>query len=198
MKIFWIACLSSLLLLTCSKDDSPTDEPDSTVIHHFDWNPDLIVLDSILIDLNQDNVDDLMLHVEKRYEGTRPNGGPYYNYFAWVKALNSATKVSAGVSSQNACDCIEHDESIDSALTWEDTIELRGSVIAAGAIGYWDNSTPHGYVGLKMESGSSTYYGWLKTDVSEDSSLDRRYSFTCYAYGMSETANGTIKAGQTN
>ena len=189
-----------VLIASCSKDEPLSiDTSVSTEINHYDWNPDTLIFDSLLIDLNNDNIDDLKFLIEKIYQGTSPSGGPYYNYFAKCISVNPELKISLGVEmnpSQQEWDCLEFEDSISTNLTWKNSFTLNGEVIIAGSIGIWDMNNSYGYIGLKFESTQATYFGWININSNYNPLLDKRYEITCFEYAVSETSNFIIKAGQ--
>lgn len=195
-KVFFIPVLL-MLIASCSKDKLINNT--SAKINYFNWDPDSLVVDSIVVDLNNDNFDDLKFLVQRNYQGTSPSGGSYYNYFATCTSINSALKISLGTElnpSQQTWDCLEFNALISNNLTWNDSYILKGQVISAGAIGVWDTNNPGEYIGIKLESNGASYFGWIKASVNYNYSIEKRYEITCFEYAISETNNATLKAGQ--
>jgi len=192
-----LACL----IISCSKEVTLDDNGTSPIeINYFDWNPDTLVTDSILIDLQNDGADDIKFLIQKDYQGTSPSGGPYYNYFARCLSINPNVTVSLGTEldpSQQDWDCLKYNHSISNNLTWNNSFILNGRVIAAGSIGFWDTNDTEGYIGIKIESNGVTNFGWIRVNVTYNSAIDKRYEIMCLEYAISETNNATINAGQT-
>lgn len=179
----------SLLFISCTKEQTPLAP---IVINHYDWNPDSLVVDSMLVDLNNDNADDIKFLIERVYQGATPSGGPYYNYFAKCISVNSEVTISLG----NAPNCIMTNDLISDELTWETSKILKGQVIAAGDIGDWNICNADGYIGIRFESNGEVFYGWIRVDVNYNDALEKRYEIICFEYAMSETSNAFIEAGQ--
>lgn len=189
-----------LLIVSCSKDElSNNNSSNSIEINYYAWSPDTLIVDSMLIDLNNDSINDIKFLIEKDYQGTSPSGGPYYNYFARCISVNSNLKISLGTevdAVQQEWNCLLFDNSISNNLTWENSFILHGEVINAGAIGVWDTNDSEGYIGVKFESNLSTNFGWIYINTNYNSFIDKKYEITCFSYAISETNNSNIKAGQ--
>jgi hypothetical protein len=187
-------------MVSCAKEDQLNNNNSTSIeISYHDWNPDILVVDSILMDLNNDNLDDLKFLIEKNYQGTSPSGGPYYNYFARCISVNPNLKVSLGTEvdpSQQDWNCLELNDPISNNLTWKNSFILNGQVIVAGAIGFWDTNDAEGYIGFKLESNGITNFGWIRINVNYTSFIDKRYEIACLEYAISETNNSIIRAGQ--
>ncbi|NVK65035.1 MAG: hypothetical protein HWE22_10635 [Flavobacteriales bacterium] len=191
----------TILIISCSKDETLNGNGSSTIeINYFDWNPDTLVIDSILIDLQSDGVNDIKFLIEKDYQGLSPSGGPYYNYFARCLSINPNLRVSLGTElnpSQQDWNCLKFNDLISNNLTWNSSFILNGQVIYAGAIGVWDTNDTEGFIGTKLESNGQTNFGWIKINVNSNSFIDKRFEIMCFEYAISETNNVTINAGQT-
>lgn len=189
-----------LLIVSCAKEDQLIDDNSASIeITYHDWNPDTLVFDSILVDLNNDNFNDLKFFIEKDYQGTSPSGGPYYNYFAKCISVNHNLTVSLGIEvdpSQRDWNFLEFNNLISNNLTWDSSFVLKGQVVSAGGIGLWDRNDTEGYIGIKFESTEVTNFGWIKVDVNYNSIVDKHYEITCFEYAISETNSTIIKAGQ--
>ena len=200
MKKIIYTSLLFILIASCSKDKSVNNSNSSGIeVNHHDWNPDTLVVDSILIDLNNDNLNDLKFLIEKDYQGTSPGEGNYYNYFAKCISINSNLKVSLGTAvhpDQQNWNCLELNDLIFNDLTWSKSFILKGQVIGAGGIGIWDKNNAEGYIGLKLKSNGMTNFGWIKVNVDYNTSIDKHYKIICYEYAISELNNSIIKAGQ--
>ena len=111
----------TILIISCSKDDTLNGNGSSTIeINYFDWNPDTLVIDSILIDLQSDGINDIKFLIEKDYQGFSPSGGPYYNYFARCLSINPNLRVSLGTElnpSQQDWNCLKFNDLISNNLT---------------------------------------------------------------------------------
>lgn len=191
----------AFLIISCSKEVTLDDNGTSPIeINYFDWNPDTLVTDSILIDLQNDGDDDIKFLIRKDYQGTSPSGGPYYNYFARCLSINPNVTVSLGTELdpyQQDWDCLKYNHLISNNLTWNSSFILNGRVIGAGLIGFWDTNDTEGYIGIKIESNGVTNFGWIRVNVTYNSVIDKRYEIMCLEYAISETNNATINAGQT-
>lgn len=189
-----------VLMIACSKDDpAPSNNASSMEIDHHDWDPDTLVVDSILIDLNNDSSSDLKLVAEKIYQGTSPSGGPYYNYFAKCISVNTDLQISIGTEvdpAQQVWNCLELNDPISTDLTWYDSFILKGQVISAGAIGTWDTNANEGYIGIKFESNGTRNFGWIKVNVNYNGLIENRYEIICFEYALSGTDDAIIHAGQ--
>ena len=83
---------------------------------------------------------------------------------------------------------------IGSNLHWiaNATLNLRGGHTGPVWFGNWTDTTDH-YRGLKINSGGSRYYGWIRLDVSVSSYP----SFTIKDYAYNSLRNQPLLAGQT-
>lgn len=191
----------ALLIISCSKDEVINNNISFNIdVNHYNWSPDTLIVDSFLIDLDNDYDNDLKFLIKKDYQGTSPSGGSYYNYFAQCSSINSNLKVSLGnevVNSQSNWNCLKFNHSISNNLTWKKSFNLKGTVVGAGEIGFWDINDNDGYIGLKFETNGIINFGWIKAEVNNNYFIDKRYEIKCLEYAISETQNALIKAGQT-
>ena len=189
-----------MIIISCSKNEVSINEDIPIDIYHYDWDPDTVVflgsIDSIIIDLNNDNIDDLIFRNQTAY-GSAPGGGETYTLYSTseVESVNEALKISMGThntpTGSNYLDwnCLSFNDPILNELTWENSFYLIGYVHGSGDIGVWNHNDHEGYIGLKFETNQSTYFGWIK--INKDSGT----AFCEYA--ISETNNATILAGQS-
>ena len=88
------------------------------------------------------------------------------------------------------------DDLINSNLNWASGGVLRGIRPPNNYLfGNWTTTTDH-YLGLKIKSGSNTYYGWVRLSVSVSPSPPLKSSVTIKDYAYNGIPNQRILAGQ--
>jgi hypothetical protein len=97
---------------------------------------------------------------------------------------------------QQEWDCLVLNDSISNNLSWRDLFLLKGNVIGAGNVGIWDTNQQTGYLATRISQGGSTYFGWIRVNVSSNGAWDNLYQITCYEFATSDTDQAIIKVGQ--
>lgn len=134
------------------------------------------------LDLNNDNIDDFIIHFfgsagatgvmclplnSNAYSGNFVNG----THLPWALSISNTICGSLG--------------------TWYDS--SNPGIMGLGAsTGYWLGATDK-YLALKLIVGTNTYYGWARLDLLEISG-----SFTVKDYAYESTPDACIQSGQTN
>ena len=133
------------------------------------------------LDLNNDTIDDFIIHYggsagaigvicypqnNNAYSGNFVDG----TYLPW--ALSTSNTICASLA------------------TWYDSSN-PGTMGLGTNIGYWPGATDK-YLALKLIVDSNTYYGWARIDLLEMSG-----SFTIKDYAYESTPNACIQSGQT-
>jgi len=193
MQKIGIVSLLIALLIACSKDDVQKK------INYFNWDPDVTVVDSLRLDVNNDSIDDIMFLVKKDLQGASPSGGSYYNYLAQCYALNSTVKLSLGKltsPSQQKYTCFNVNDLISNDMYWDSSYVLNAQVIAAGNVGFWDFNTSYGYLGIQVEADGGRYFGWIHLNVNYNSLSDKHYEFLLYDFALCATKNATLNVGE--
>ena len=162
-------------------------------ISWYDWQPDTVITDSILVDVDFDTFPDIIFRRLTFYAGASPSSGSYYNYFATVSAIDSSVLVSPGVqldASGQFWNCLDSGEAVNQSLTWGSGYNIRGEVIMAGAIGIWDTNINGGYIGFQLSKLGRKNYGWIKV------AAQARTSIILSEFAINHTSSLSIAAGQ--
>jgi len=184
-----------ILLISCSKQE----EEINTDIAYRNLEPNVVVTDSFLIDINTDGEMDVMFFVEKDFQGYSPTGESTYNYFSRCIAKNSNVSVSAGTrisTSQNKWNCLQYESYVSSQITWLQKLTFNGKIIGADDVGIWDINPSYDFIGVKIENGTKSYYGWVRLVTSFDTVSDNGYTITVGEYAYMISNNIVIRAGQ--
>jgi hypothetical protein len=173
---------------------------------YTDVNPDVTLNgagQNYLLDLNNDGTDDFDILMDVR-AGTY--GGGLVNYTVEAAGINplssnevmgtAATIGGAGTYAQ----VVGGGDMIDDAAGWgvgnSDGMVFGGWATATGlisssaAVGDWANETDK-YVGLKLNSGGSAYYGWARLDMVSTALGAVSITIKDYAY-ESTAATGVV------
>jgi Secretion system C-terminal sorting domain len=129
------------------------------------------------LDLNNDSIDDFVIHFASTGVVCNPQNNNAYagefingTYLSWAKS--------------------QSDSICPSLATWYDSSN-PGTMAWGTSIGYWVGATDK-YLALKLIVGTSTYYGWVRIDI-----LAGSWSFTVKDYAYESTPNTCIRAGQS-
>ena len=171
---------------------SGTSQSDGAIVY-TDVSPDFAggIGSQYFLDLNNDGTDDFRiysvqsgsssysyvnLYIEPLGANNDVLGSGSSNY-AYPFALNSGQTISAGGSSwfNNGYG------SGYQSMVWG----------YSNSLGNWPSATDK-YLGLRIQVGGNTYYGWARLDVNADGS-----SFTVKDYAYEDVANLSINAGAT-
>lgn len=128
------------------------------------------------LDLNNDNVDDFIIHFGTGVICSPQNNNAYSGNI--VGGLHLPWALS---QSNSIC---------DSLSTWYGA-NSPGTMASGTSTGYWVGATDK-YLALKLIVGSNTYYGWVRLDLVATST-----SFTIKDYAYNSTPNACIQTGQT-
>jgi Secretion system C-terminal sorting domain len=177
-------------------------------IIYTDVNPDIIQTcqnfqcsQTSDLDLNNDGVFDSKLDlILNTFTSHNPPNTRFFTGLIKASPLNGSSIItdSSGYPLK-----MNLNELIDSSGSWSDTANqtLLGKYYAgltyvlASSYGNWMSAT-NGFLGLKIVSGTQTYYGWVRLNISMDvTPILGSYKIIDYAYNT--IPNQPILAGQT-
>ncbi|MDG1147388.1 MAG: hypothetical protein P8N52_03685 [Crocinitomicaceae bacterium] len=177
-----LSCIIVFVVTSCIKPSTcPSESASNTSeIEHYDWTPDLIITDSIALDLDSNGVDDLLFFTTSEIAGSTSSGGAYYNESAKVKSINPKVSFSFGnqllenITYDNSYDCLEEGDIINNDLTWYDfssSVSIKKKYFSGVFLhlGIWDVNPSYGYIGVKVEGLVGNCFYWIKLSASTSS-----------------------------
>ena len=165
--------------------------------------------DSFEIDLDMDGTADFKIGIVSIINSgvfITSGGGAFSGLFqdVFVYPLNGAVAGSLGVSSYAYPYALDAGALIDEALPWQTNSYQSmvyylaaldfpgpGSVSVYLNFGNWAGEHDK-YLGLRLDLGAETYYGWARLDVE-----DNHHEFTIKDYAMQSNIDVAIEAGQS-
>jgi hypothetical protein len=159
-------------------------------IVYVDVNPDEVVscsgmcIETYFLDLNNDGIDDFLITAQSSYCAS-PN---------WSEA-----SVSVAALSGNG---VPMDFDYPQKLSWSDSVSSSSPWGIGGILRKFDacdfphsaggwQTTPQGYLGLRLQTDSNVFYGWARLSVNSSS------SFTLYDYAFDSIPDELILAGDS-
>ncbi|GEM_PF-6865834 len=171
MRIQHVFILSFLVLASCRKDKVQIIEDAPTYsVEYTNWS-NTVITDSLLLDLNGDNIPDFRLKLYEYIAGQTGNVF-YWNNLTRITALNDDFSFSFGKEySQSNFDCLRLNDLIDENITWYGngvshnfhTNIFSGQYLQ---VGLWDIFDHDNHIGYRQKSGDSYCYGWIELNTS--------------------------------
>lgn len=144
---------------------------------YHDVIPNLFINDTqYTIDLNQDGVDDFILH-------NANVGAPQYNWTDNVSPIDT---------NQVVCDVngplvLHTNDTVSVNSSWGTANQLMLYMSMQYVSGNWNNTTGIQYVGVRYAANNSWHYGWIR--------LQAGVQMMVYDWGYNATADSSIIAG---
>ncbi len=173
MDLRYLYCLILLLIFhSCEKTDVKSENDDSFIYISYD-PPEVIALgDSLLLDVNNDTVADIML-ISIHQELDR------YTYISNESvAIHDSITMSFGTQFGSVFTFIEMGDTLnEGTVQWNQLIPLSGRSFS-GKSGVWGgNGKCEGYIGIKLIEQHKPKFGWLKLGTTDTSLTLNEYAF---------------------
>ena len=179
--------------------------PSNAQIVYTDVNPDATSSGTYNLDLNNDGTTDFVIkHTSGSGTSSNTCSGTKTNHYIKISPSNNrqvadyngnnATKMvpNAGINASTLTWSSHNNQVMISYDRWECLCGYYGCYWSASTGGQWYGADD-GFLGLRIISGTHSYYGWVQINISADGS-----TFTIKDYAYNSAPDQGIFAGQSS
>ena len=175
MKRIFIYILITLSIVSCNKDETENypglyliypefitaGQVEGPGIRYLEFEPDSIVTDNIILDLNNDNIDDFEVSLEI--------SDPSMLGMGWQILRITPLGLNAVITTElnkGWIDTINYNDTINKYHNWSDSTAVFYEYYWStdwgnSAYGYWYNDDNH-YCGIKININNIDLFGWIE------------------------------------
>ena len=148
-----LAIIFILLLIVNCKKKEEYNEIEKFYYKDFQPNIEVLCCDSIFIDFNNDNINDI---------------GAYLSISAKISSLNSNTQIYCGTQHSASLVPVQENDVIDNRIIWTNTTH--------GILGLLGPNYET-YIAFKLNKENGSCYGWIKIIFSEGKLQIDKYAY---------------------